>query len=616
MSSPGAQEGLQAASAAQTGEPVPGPAQPGLNEDAAAQAGGRRKHHLLRHELTAEAQAAAVAHFGAESVDEAAHKVWALKQRELQEAFAKVYGQKTSSCNNEWMRGKLLQALGLDSRWRPPSLQAEHPSAAPTTETGDGGELGRSGRKRRAAALAAQLLTREIEKAEDGEEEEEGSAEPTPRRPSRPLNRSSSGGAARRGRQEGAAASAAAAAAPAALAQDAAAGLLAASLGGAALSQAAAAGPAGAQPSRGWRSQAEQQPTWQQQAQRQQAQQQAQQQQLQQQQQQLQQAAAALGQGLGQARSGSLLPPAAGSLQLDGPGLAAADAALALATGQRVPLTLTQQQQLLLLEQQHQQQQAALQQQFLIQQQLLLQQQQLEAAQRATAPLPGAPAAQVEEPSWGQLAGAGSAGLPPLSASASPSLLASALSAALPAAGAAPQLGSLSWQLLSAAARQQLEGGRQAAAELARAGFGSAEGAEAAAEALLANDARRMQGLAPALAMPGLLSRQVSLSSATAAATATAAAAAVAAASDQPVRASPAISLNPFAVAAVAAAAAEQQQQQQQQQGSGLHDVLPSLATMLSGSGSLPLLALGPNSNLSAKLQSLYNSLQDGGANF
>ncbi len=63
----------------QVAEPSAAPAQLGPREEPATQGGSKKKHHLLRHELTAEAQAAAVAHFGAESVDEAAHKVWGLK---------------------------------------------------------------------------------------------------------------------------------------------------------------------------------------------------------------------------------------------------------------------------------------------------------------------------------------------------------------------------------------------------------------------------------------------------------------------------------------------------------------------------------------------------------
>ncbi|KAL4423538.1 hypothetical protein ABPG77_006561 [Micractinium sp. CCAP 211/92] len=457
-SQPQAAEEPQAVSRAQVAEPSAAPAQLGPREEPATQGGSKKKHHLLRHELTAEAQAAAVAHFGAESVDEAAHKVWGLKQRELQEAFAKVYGQKTSSCNNEWMRGKLLQALGLDSRWRPPALQPTHPHSAAACDAGESAEPGRTGRKRRAAALAAQLLTKEVES--DHEDEEEGSLELALRRPSR---------LPRRGRQEGpsgASGGTLAAAGPADRAQDtaaaaaaAAAGLLASSLGAALKSQ---------------------------------------------------------------------------------------------------------------TDQQHAHQQAP-----------LLQQQHQQSLQVAS--------------DWGQ----GS-----LSASASSSLLAEALSAALPSAAAAPQLGNLSWQLL-AAARQQLEEGQHVAAELQRAGL-PAE----AADMLLAADMQRMQGLAPALALSGILSRQVSPSSATASATAAAAAAAVAAANDQAARTSAAGAFNPLAVAAAAAAAAADQQQRQHS--SGQSGVLPSLsvaAAMLSGSGQLPLPGLGSGSHLSAELQSLLSSL-------
>ena len=38
-----------------------------------------QKHHLLRHELTPDAQAAAAAHFGATSAEEAGTTVWRLK---------------------------------------------------------------------------------------------------------------------------------------------------------------------------------------------------------------------------------------------------------------------------------------------------------------------------------------------------------------------------------------------------------------------------------------------------------------------------------------------------------------------------------------------------------
>jgi hypothetical protein len=44
----------------------------------------KKKHHLLRHELTAETLAAAVAYFKAATPEEAAHTVWQLKWVPLQ----------------------------------------------------------------------------------------------------------------------------------------------------------------------------------------------------------------------------------------------------------------------------------------------------------------------------------------------------------------------------------------------------------------------------------------------------------------------------------------------------------------------------------------------------
>lgn len=39
----------------------------------------KKKHHLLRHEITREARDAATAHFGASTAEEAAHILWRLK---------------------------------------------------------------------------------------------------------------------------------------------------------------------------------------------------------------------------------------------------------------------------------------------------------------------------------------------------------------------------------------------------------------------------------------------------------------------------------------------------------------------------------------------------------
>ncbi|PSC73231.1 hypothetical protein C2E20_3461 [Micractinium conductrix] len=543
-------------------QPAAGPA--AAAEPAAADGARppRKKHHLLRHELTVETQAAAVAHFGAATAEDAAHVVWTLKQRELQEAFSKVYGTPTASCNNEWMRGKLLQALGLNARWRPLSHPAPTPPppvgvAAPDPDNPDG--VSRFGRRRRAAVLAAMHLTQH----EEEEEEEAGSPATAPRRAAKP--------APKRGR--------ASLEAPPASAVDAASHLL-----GAAQRQ---QGP----PPLGF-------PPLQPQA---------------------------VAAPMRQATLADLAP----AFALGGSGLVAADAALALATGQQLQLTIQQQQQLLLLEEQHQQQQQRLHQQFLLQQRLLLQQQQAAAAAaRATPPPPSSqpPQAPAAHDGWAPLAGPlsslgllGSFGAlrQPLN-----SLSALAAAAGLPGFGsvpadsppsALPPLGGLSWQLLSAA-RQQLDDGRLAAAELRKAGFGVGEAAGAAAEALLANDLRRLQGLPPAGVLPGLFAQ---------AAPAAAAPLAVAGApqpsgdAPAPARAAPPthMAFNPFAMAAAAAAAAAAEQNHLASEQGGLPGLagLPHLGLL---GGPMPLAGTGVAGTLSTELHSLYAAWQEGNAAF
>lgn len=62
--------------------PAGAPAEPGDGDHVPPSQAGeppRKRHHLLRHELTKEAQEAAAAHFGADTAVEAAHIVWTLK---------------------------------------------------------------------------------------------------------------------------------------------------------------------------------------------------------------------------------------------------------------------------------------------------------------------------------------------------------------------------------------------------------------------------------------------------------------------------------------------------------------------------------------------------------
>jgi hypothetical protein len=74
-----------------------------------------RTHHLLRHSLPNELRGNSVlSHFGAESISEAARMIKKMSQRELQAKFRTVYNARTFSNNNNWLRRKLFEAIGLD----------------------------------------------------------------------------------------------------------------------------------------------------------------------------------------------------------------------------------------------------------------------------------------------------------------------------------------------------------------------------------------------------------------------------------------------------------------------------------------------------------------------
>ncbi|KAL4857795.1 NEDD8-activating enzyme E1 catalytic subunit [Chlorella vulgaris] len=130
---------------------------------AGAGAVATKRHHLLKYELNAAIVEAARDHFGGVSPEEAGEAVWELQQRELRDLFIKVYKTKTVSCNNKWMRGKLLLAIGLDTRWEPAwmrqqAAQAGHQQTVPPTGLGDGvpsTACGPTGRPLRRAAAAA-----------------------------------------------------------------------------------------------------------------------------------------------------------------------------------------------------------------------------------------------------------------------------------------------------------------------------------------------------------------------------------------------------------------------------------------------------------------------------
>ena len=74
-----------------------------------------RQHHLLRHSLPNEQRGTNVlSHFGVETVSDAAKIIKKMSQRELQAKFKLVYGARTFSNNNNWLRRKLFEAIGLD----------------------------------------------------------------------------------------------------------------------------------------------------------------------------------------------------------------------------------------------------------------------------------------------------------------------------------------------------------------------------------------------------------------------------------------------------------------------------------------------------------------------
>jgi hypothetical protein len=77
--------------------------------------GHNRQHHLLRHSLSADERGIPVlSHFGAETVADAAKQIKKMSQRDLQAKFKAVYGTKTFSNNNNWLRRKLFEAIGMD----------------------------------------------------------------------------------------------------------------------------------------------------------------------------------------------------------------------------------------------------------------------------------------------------------------------------------------------------------------------------------------------------------------------------------------------------------------------------------------------------------------------
>eukprot|EP00889_Picochlorum_renovo_P005605 jgi/Picre1/32635/NNA_007981.t1 len=96
--------------------------------------GEGRQHHLLRHSLPTEQRGTSVlSHFGVETVSDAAKSIKKMSQRDLQAKFKAVYGTKTFSNNNNWLRRKLFEGLSTSAtatrRIKPPLRYARRTKA-------------------------------------------------------------------------------------------------------------------------------------------------------------------------------------------------------------------------------------------------------------------------------------------------------------------------------------------------------------------------------------------------------------------------------------------------------------------------------------------------------
>lgn len=72
----------------------------------------KSKHHLLRHSLPQEQRGQeALRHFGCQNTRQAVRKIHRMPQKELQASFERVYGVRSASNNNSWLRKKLIEAV-------------------------------------------------------------------------------------------------------------------------------------------------------------------------------------------------------------------------------------------------------------------------------------------------------------------------------------------------------------------------------------------------------------------------------------------------------------------------------------------------------------------------
>ncbi|KAL4426824.1 hypothetical protein ABPG77_006610 [Micractinium sp. CCAP 211/92] len=151
------------------------------------------RHRNLQHLLSAGVKERAFQLLGEGS--DAGRKVLELRQRDMQELFGRIFGVPTKSSNNEWLRSKLLQAVGLPPRWRPAP-------AAPPSPRWDArpGEFSRFGRRLRTPVAPAMTAADEGSDSEPETRDEEEEQRPRKRsRAARPSGSAGSGSVSSRG---------------------------------------------------------------------------------------------------------------------------------------------------------------------------------------------------------------------------------------------------------------------------------------------------------------------------------------------------------------------------------------------------------------------------------
>lgn len=135
-------------------------------------------HHLTRHWLPEQERGGeeVLQRFGADSSKAAEQMIKTMGQRQLREAFLRVYGSPTASFNNQWLRRKLCEALGLRAApsGRGRGQQRRPASRPPSRSVGVGaaGGISKRGRVSAGGGVVATAVGRAARAAQQREQEE------------------------------------------------------------------------------------------------------------------------------------------------------------------------------------------------------------------------------------------------------------------------------------------------------------------------------------------------------------------------------------------------------------------------------------------------------------